>query len=214
MDESKSTKKKRYLVLARKYRPQTFDDIIGQEHIVRTLKNAIAQNRIHHFYLFTGSRGIGKTSTARVLAKAINCVEGPTDEPCGKCHVCKQIEEGKGGEILALYEIDGASNRGVDDIRELRKTIRQKVGVRFRVIIIDEVHMLTQEAFNALLKTLEEPPEHVKFIFATTEAHKVPETIISRCQRLDFRRISINEIAAHLRQICELENIDAEDEAL
>ncbi len=213
-EEPKSKKKERYLVLARKYRPQTFDDIIGQDHIVQTLKNAIAQNRIHHFYLFTGSRGIGKTSTARVLAKAINCVDGPTVEPCGKCHVCTQIEEGKGAEILALYEIDGASNRGVDDIRELRKTIRQKVGVRYRVIIIDEVHMLTPEAFNALLKTLEEPPEHVKFIFATTEAHKVPETIISRCQRLDFRRISINEIATHLRQICELENIDAEDDAL
>jgi DNA polymerase III subunit gamma/tau len=203
-----------YLVLARKYRPKTFADLIGQEHVAQTLRNAISQNRVHHAYLFTGSRGIGKTSSARILAKALNCVHGPTPDPCGVCAVCAQITAGGGGEIFALYEIDGASNNSVEDIRELRRQIGQKTGCRFNVIVIDEVHMLSKSAFNALLKTLEEPPPNVKFVFATTEVQKVPETIISRCQRFDFRRVAGSVIAEHLAGICEAEGISAEPEAL
>ncbi|MGE0431381.1 MAG: DNA polymerase III subunit gamma/tau [Planctomycetota bacterium] len=203
-----------YLVLARKYRPQTFADLVGQEHIVRTLTNAIEQNRVHHAYLFTGSRGLGKTSTARILARSLNCEKGPTATPCNECAVCKQIAAGQGSDAYALTEIDGASNNSVDDIRDLRSRIGQKTGARYHIIVIDEVHMLSGSAFNALLKTLEEPPPHVKFVFATTEIQKVPETIISRCQRLDFRRIPAATIATYIRDIAKTEKIDAEDEAL
>lgn len=207
-----------YLVLARKYRPTTFDDVVGQAHVTRTLKNALATGRVHHAYCFTGSRGLGKTSTARILAKALNCVgpDGartePNPEPCGQCKWCHEIAEGR--ETAAIEEIDGASNRGIDDARRLRETISQRSYARYRVIVIDEVHMLTKEAFNALLKTLEEPPPHVKFVFATTEVQKLPETILSRVQRFDFRRVSVEEIVAHLRRICDAEAIDIDDEAL
>ncbi|OGQ81506.1 MAG: DNA polymerase III, subunit gamma and tau [Deltaproteobacteria bacterium RIFOXYA12_FULL_58_15] len=188
-----------YLVLARKYRPGSFDEIVGQAHVVRTLKNAIRLNRVHHAFLFTGARGVGKTTTARVLARALNCEKGPTQSPCGQCSVCKEIASGVSPDVL---EIDGASNRGVDSVRELRETVRYMPSRgRLKLYIIDEVHQLTSEAFNALLKTLEEPPEHVKFIFATTEPQKIPATILSRCQRFDFRRVSIPVLTEHLRGI-------------
>jgi len=201
-----------YIVFARKYRPQAFDEVVGQSHITTTLKNAIAQNRVAHAYIFTGPRGVGKTTTARILAKALNCEKGPTDNPCNKCSSCAEITQGVSLDIL---EIDGASNRGIDEIRNLRENVKFSPSKgRFKVYIIDEVHMLTQEAFNALLKTLEEPPAHVKFIFATTQAHKVPPTILSRCQRFDFRRISIKDIVDSLRAIAKKESIKADDEAL
>ena len=185
-----------YVVLARRYRPQTFSDIVGQAPIVKTLENAIRTDRVAHAYLFAGPRGVGKTSTARILSKALNCVNGPTDTPCNVCNICQSISEGSDIDVL---EIDGASNRGIDEIRN----IRQNVGftpsrARYRIYIIDEVHMLTREAFNALLKTLEEPPSHVKFIFATTAANRLPETVQSRCQRFDFKNISVHDIEKHL----------------
>ena len=170
-----------YLVLARKYRPQRFSELVGQEHVARTLSNAIAQNRVHHAFLFTGARGVGKTSAARILAKALSCEKGPTAEPCGVCEACTEIAAGNSVDVA---EIDGASNTGVDDVRALREGVRYLPAKgRLKVYIIDEVHMLSTSAFNALLKTLEEPPPHVVFIFATTEAHKIPTTILSRCQR-------------------------------
>jgi len=188
-----------YQVFARKYRPQTFDDLVGQAHVVRTLKNAVEQNRLAHAYLFVGPRGIGKTSTARILAKALNCVNGPTITPCGVCDSCKEIT---GGNSLDVLEIDGASNNGVEQVRELRDNVRYAPSKgHFKIYIIDEVHMLTSAAFNALLKTLEEPPPHVKFIFATTEPQKVLPTILSRCQRFDLHRIPANLIAQHLQFI-------------
>ncbi len=188
-----------YQVFARKYRPQTFDDLVGQTHVTRTLKNAVEQNRLAHAYLFVGPRGIGKTSTARILAKALNCVKGPTVTPCGVCDNCKEIT---GGNSLDVLEIDGASNNGVEQVRELRDNVRYAPAKgRYKIYIIDEVHMLTSAAFNALLKTLEEPPPHVKFIFATTEPQKVLPTILSRCQRFDLHRIPANLIAQHLQFI-------------
>jgi DNA polymerase III subunit gamma/tau len=194
-----------YEVFARKYRPQTFDDIVGQSHVSRTLKNAVAQNRLAHAYLFVGPRGIGKTSTARILAKALNCIHGPTVNPCGVCHNCREIAAGNSLDVL---EIDGASNNGVEQVRELRENARYAPAKsRFKIYIIDEVHMLTSAAFNALLKTLEEPPAHVKFIFATTEPQKVLPTIVSRCQRFDLHRIPANLIAQHLQFIAGKEKI-------
>ncbi len=194
-----------YQVFARKYRPQTFDDLVGQTHVTRTLKNAVEQNRLAHAYLFVGPRGIGKTSTARILAKALNCVNGPTVTPCGVCDSCKEIA---GGNSLDVLEIDGASNNGVEQVRELRDNVRYAPSKgQFKIYIIDEVHMLTSAAFNALLKTLEEPPPHVKFIFATTEPQKVLPTILSRCQRFDLHRIPANLIAQHLQFIAGKEKI-------
>jgi DNA polymerase III subunit gamma/tau len=203
-----------YLVLARKYRSQTFDEVVGQEPIARTLKNAITEGRIHHAYLFGGTRGVGKTTMARILAKALNCLssDGPTAEPCNTCDACVAIGR---GDDMDVVEIDGASNRGIDEIRQLRASaIYRPNRCRFRVYYIDEVHMLTKEAFNALLKTLEEPPEHVKFIFATTEAERIPATILSRCQRFDFRNIPTRQIADHLAGLCTAEKVDADADAL
>jgi DNA polymerase-3 subunit gamma/tau len=201
-----------YVVLARKYRPQTFSGLTGQEHVSRTLQNAIETGRIAHAFLFTGARGVGKTSSARILAKALNCEQGMSTEPCNACPACKEITEGNSTDV---FEIDGASNTGVDDVRELRDNIRYLPShSRYKIFIIDEVHMLSTNAFNALLKTLEEPPPHVKFIFATTEPHKVPVTILSRCQRLDFRRISMSKLVARLRFIADEERITISDTAL
>jgi DNA polymerase-3 subunit gamma/tau len=201
-----------YVVIARRYRPQHFQDIIGQEHVSKTLSNAIANNRIAHAYIFTGPRGVGKTTSARILAKAVNCAAGPTPVPCNECPSCQAITIGNSLDVL---EIDGASNRGIDEIRNLRENIRYLPNLgKFRIYIIDEVHMLTKEAFNALLKTLEEPPAHVLFIFATTEIHRVPATILSRCQRFDFRRIPLKTIMEHLKQICQSEQIEIDEETL
>jgi len=203
-----------YLVLARKYRSATFDEVVGQEPIAKTLTNAIRTGRLAHAYLFTGTRGVGKTTMARILAKAMNCLsaEGPTAEPCNECDACISISR---GDDIDVVEIDGASNRGIDEIRELRaNAILRPARSRFKIYYIDEVHMLTREAFNALLKTLEEPPEHVKFIFSTTEVQKVPATILSRCQRFDFRNIPTRLIAEHLAKICKAEKVKADDDAL
>jgi len=200
-----------YLPFARKWRPQDFDEIVGQEHITTTLKNAISMDRLHHAYLFTGPRGIGKTSTARIFSKALNCEKGLSVKPCNVCSACKEITSGSSMDVI---EIDGASNRGIDEIRNLRETVKFSPSKgRFKIYIIDEVHMLTTEAFNALLKTLEEPPMHVKFIFATTEPHKVLPTILSRCQRFNFRRIQIKDITAKLREVCKVENLKIDEEA-
>ncbi len=202
-----------YQVFARKYRPQTFDDLVGQNHVAQTLKNAVAQNRLAHAYLFVGPRGVGKTSTARILAKALNCLnsDGPTTTPCGKCDNCKEIAA---GNSLDVIEIDGASNNSVEDVRELRDNVRYAPAKgRFKIYLIDEVHMLSSAAFNALLKTLEEPPPHVKFIFATTEPQKVLQTILSRCQRFDLHRIATNLIADHLQFIAKKEKIKLEPAA-
>jgi DNA polymerase-3 subunit gamma/tau len=200
-----------YEVFARKYRPQTFDDLVGQSHVSRTLKNAVAQNRLAHAYLFVGPRGIGKTSTARILAKALNCVKGPTITPDGTCDNCLEIAAGNSLDVL---EIDGASNNGVEQVRELRDNVRYAPSKsRYKIYIIDEVHMLTTAAFNALLKTLEEPPPHVKFIFATTEPQKVLATIVSRCQRFDLHRIPAKLIADHLQFIAGKEKITLEPAA-
>ncbi len=200
-----------YEVFARKYRPQTFDDLVGQAHVSRTLKNAVAQNRLAHAYLFVGPRGIGKTSTARILAKSLNCVKGPTVTPCGECDNCREIAA---GNSLDVIEIDGASNNSVEDVRQLRENVRYAPAKgRYKIYLIDEVHMLSPAAFNALLKTLEEPPEHVKFIFATTEPQKVLPTILSRCQRFDLHRIPANLIAKHLQFIAGKEKISLEPAA-
>jgi len=194
-----------YLVLARKHRPQTFEEVIGQRSITQTLQNAISQNRVVHAFLFTGARGVGKTSTARILAKALNCEKGPQTNPCNACHTCQEITL---GNSLDVIEIDGASNRGIDEIRELRENVRYTPAKsRYKIYIIDEVHMLTREAFNALLKTLEEPPGHIIFVFATTEPHKIPATILSRCQRYDFKRIPFREIIESLKRIVDKDEI-------
>lgn len=194
-----------YLVLARQWRPQVFEEVIGQRSITQTLQNAISQNRVSHAFLFSGARGVGKTSTARILAKALNCEKGPQVNPCNQCTSCREITEGISMDVI---EIDGASNRGIEEIRELRENVRYTPAKsRYKIYIIDEVHMLTREAFNALLKTLEEPPGHIIFIFATTEPHKIPATILSRCQRYDFKRIPLKEIMESLKRIIEREGI-------
>ncbi len=201
-----------YLVLARKWRPLTFDDVVGQEHITSTLKRAIKKDRVAHAYIFTGTRGVGKTTTARILARALNCDNGPIPEPCGECESCQNIIKGSSFDVI---EIDGASNNGVDHIRELRENVSYtSMGGKYRIFVIDEVHMLTKGAFNALLKTLEEPPKNVIFIFATTEPQKIPETIHSRCQRYDFRRISSEQIVTHLEKICTNEDASYEKNGL
>ncbi len=201
-----------YLVFARKYRPESFGDVVGQSHVARTLQNAVRNNRVHHAYLFCGSRGIGKTSMARILASALNCEHGPTPEPCGECESCQRIAT---GDDMDVMEIDGASNRGIDEIRELRQNVKLSPShSRYKIYYVDEVHMLTRQAFNALLKTLEEPPEHVKFIFSTTDPQQLPDTVKSRCQRFDFRRISDAEIVQHLSDICSKEGLETDQGAL
>ena len=206
-----------YRVLARKYRPQSFDELIGQDAMVQTIGNAIERGRIAHAFLLTGVRGVGKTSTARLIAKALNCVGpdgqgGPTIHPCGVCEPCVAIAEGRHIDVI---EMDAASHTGVDDVREIIEAVRYaSVSARFKIYIIDEVHMLSKNAFNALLKTLEEPPEHVKFLFATTEVDKVPVTVLSRCQRFDLRRIPSDKLAAHFARVAEAEQVDVEPEAL
>jgi DNA polymerase-3 subunit gamma/tau len=206
-----------YRVLARKYRPQSFEELIGQDAMVRTLGNAIERDRLAHAFLLTGVRGVGKTSTARLVAKALNCIGpdgqgGPTISPCGTCEPCVAIAEGRHIDVI---EMDAASHTGVDDVREIIEAVRYAaVSARYKVYIVDEVHMLSKNAFNALLKTLEEPPAHVKFLFATTEVNKVPVTVLSRCQRFDLRRISAEQLAAHFASVCEKEEVEVEPEAL
>jgi DNA polymerase-3 subunit gamma/tau len=201
-----------YLVLARKWRPQVFEEVVGQRPITQTLQNAILQKRVAHAFLFTGARGVGKTSTARILAKALNCEKGPHINPCNQCTTCQEISSGTSMDVI---EIDGASNRGIDEIRELRENVRYTPAKsRYKIYIIDEVHMLTREAFNALLKTLEEPPSHIIFVFATTEPHKIPATILSRCQRYDFKRIPLREIVGSLKRIIEEEKIQMNQRGL
>jgi DNA polymerase III subunit gamma/tau len=200
-----------YLVLARKYRPGIFSDVVGQEHITDLLQKAISANRVAHAFLFCGPRGIGKTSCARILAKSLNCKKGPTVKPCGECPACREITQGNSFDVM---EIDGASNRGIDEIRALRENVKFAPSGANKIYIVDEVHMLTTEAFNALLKTLEEPPERVIFILATTDPYKVPGTIISRCQRCDFKRITIKVLAESLLTICEKEKIEVAQDAL
>ncbi|MBN1969585.1 MAG: DNA polymerase III subunit gamma/tau [Candidatus Delongbacteria bacterium] len=201
-----------YLVIARKYRPSTFEEVIGQDHVTKTLTNAIKLNKVHHAYIFTGPRGVGKTSISRILAKALNCETGITAKPCGICKNCQEIES---GFSIDVREIDGASNRSIDDIRELRDGIKfSPASCRKKIYILDEVHMLTTQAFNALLKTLEEPPEHALFIFATTEINEVPATILSRCQRFDFKRVPIDILSDSLKEICDKENIEIDEESL
>jgi DNA polymerase III subunit gamma/tau len=201
-----------YLVLARKYRPQRFSELIGQEHVARTLSNAIAANRVHHAFLFTGARGVGKTSAARILAKALSCEKGPTAEPCGVCEICQEIA---GGRSVDVIEIDAASNTKVEETKSVLEGVRYlPARARRKVYIIDEVHMLSAHSWNALLKTLEEPPPHVVFVFATTEVHKIPGTILSRCQRFDFKLISTPRLAGHLAEVLKAEKIDATPEAI
>ena len=201
-----------YQVVALRYRPQAFEDLVGQGHIATALSNAIKQSRVGHAYLFTGARGVGKTSSARIFAKCLNCETGPTTTPCNTCDVCQAVSTGEDVDVL---EIDGASNRGIDEIRQLRSNaaIRPSRG-RFKIYIIDEVHMLTQQAFNALLKTLEEPPGHVKFIFCTTDPQKIPITVLSRCQRFDFSPVQPNEIAGRLLEIATNEGVTVDEKAL
>ena len=201
-----------YQVIARKYRPQNFDDVVNQDHIKTTLRNAIAQNRIAHGYIFSGQRGTGKTTTARIVARCLNCVNGPTETPCGVCSSCREIAA---GEAVDVIEIDAASNRGIDNMRELRENVRyQPQRDRFKIFIIDEAHQITNEAFNALLKTIEEPPAWVVFILCTTESHKIPATIASRCQHFSFRSVDFNDLVDRMRWICTEEGIQADDEAL
>src|SRR5277367_3370242 len=201
-----------YQVIARKYRPQSFDDVLNQDHIKTTLRNAIAQNRIAHGYIFSGQRGTGKTTTARIVALCLNCVNGPTDKPCGVCASCVEIAAGGATDVI---EIDAASNRGINEMRELRENVRyQPARDRYKIFIIDEAHQITNEAFNALLKTIEEPPEWAVFILCTTESHKIPATIASRCQHFSFRSVDFNELINRMRWICAQEGIEADDEVL
>lgn len=210
--ESDGAASHEYVVVARRYRPQNFTELVGQNQVSQALGNAIATNRVGHAYLFTGARGVGKTSTARIFAKCLNCALGPTDKPCGKCDICEGIAAGEDVDVL---EIDGASNRGIDEIRQLRQNVNVRPSrARSKIYIIDEVHMLTTPAFNALLKTLEEPPEHVKFIFCTTEADKIPITVLSRCQRFDFAPIETRSILARLEEIAKSEGAEADPDAL
>jgi DNA polymerase-3 subunit gamma/tau len=202
----------KYQVIARKFRPQVFEDVVGQKPIVQTLQNAVKMDRIGHAYLFSGPRGVGKTTTARILAKSLNCAEGPTITPCNRCPACDEISAGRS---IDVFEIDAASNTGVDNIRELRESAKYAPArSRYKIFIIDEVHMLSTSAFNALLKILEEPPPHVVFIMATTERHKLPATVLSRCQQFVFRTISPAEIQAHLRQIAQREGVSIDERAL
>ncbi|BFT75873.1 DNA polymerase III subunit gamma/tau [Paenibacillus sp. P36] len=201
-----------HIALYRTWRSQTFREVVGQRHITQTLQNSLRENRLTHAYLFNGPRGTGKTSTAKILAKAVNCLNGPAEEPCNACSACERITD---GAVMDVVEIDAASNRGVEEIRDIRDKVKYApTEVRQKVYIIDEVHMLTTEAFNALLKTLEEPPAHVMFILATTEPHKIPATIISRCQRFDFRRVSMDDQVQRLKYICDQEQISINEEAL
>ena len=201
-----------YQVIARKYRPQTFDDLLNQEHIITTLRNAIAQNRIAHGYIFSGQRGTGKTTTARIVARCLNCEKGPTDQPCGVCASCLEVTAGGSVDVI---EIDAASNRGINEMRELRENVRyQPARDRYKIFIVDEAHQITSEAFNALLKTIEEPPPWAVFILCTTESHKIPATIASRCQHFSFRSVDFNDLIDRMREICVQEGIEADDEAL
>src|SRR5215831_4973017 len=201
-----------YQVIARKYRPQTFADVVNQEHVKTTLENAIAQNRIAHGYIFSGQRGTGKTTIARILARCLNCIQGPTKTPCGECASCREIT---GGGSVDVIEIDAASNRGINEMRELRENVRyQPARDRYKVFIIDEAHQITNEAFNALLKTIEEPPPWVVFVLCTTEAHKIPATIASRCQHFSFRSVDFEDLTARMAWICKEEGIEADGEAL
>ena len=198
--------------LYRKWRPATFDEVVGQDHVIQTLRHAIVSGRIHHAYLFAGPRGTGKTTTARLLAKAVNCLAPEDERPCNKCAICEAVNQ---GSLLDLIEIDAASNTGVDDVRELRERVGFRPGqARYKVYVVDEVHMLSVSAFNALLKTLEEPPPHVIFVLATTEPHKIPDTVLSRCQRLDFRRIPVSQIVVRLQLLAQREDIQADEDAL
>ena len=217
LDEPPQPKDAAYRVLARKYRPRTFAELIGQDAMVQTLGNAIKRDRLAHAFLLTGVRGVGKTSTARLIAKALNCIGpdgqgGPTIDPCGVCEPCRAIGEGRHVDVI---EMDAASHNGIDDVRQMTDAVRYSaVSARYKMYIIDEVHMMTKPAFNALLKTLEEPPAHVKFLLATTEVEKIPVTVLSRCQRFDLRRIPAEKLAAHFAEVCEKEGADAEPEAL
>src|ERR1019366_8965825 len=201
-----------YQVIARKYRPQTFDDVLNQEHIKTTLRNAIAQNRIAHGYIFSGQRGTGKTTVTRILARCLNCIKGPTDKPCGVCASCLEIAAGGSVDVI---EIDAASNRGINEMRELRENVRyQPARDRYKIFIVDEAHQITNEAFNALLKTIEEPPEWAVFVLCTTEAHKIPATIASRCQHFSFRSVDFEDLIARMAWIRTQEGIEADDESL
>src|SRR5690242_576259 len=200
-----------YQVIARKYRPQTFADVVNQEHVKGTLENAIAQGRIAHGYIFSGQRGTGKTTVARILARCLNCEQGPTDQPCGVCASCVEIAAGNSPDVI---EIDAASNRGINEMRELRDNVRYRPARdRYKVFIIDEAHQITNEAFNALLKTLEEPPEWAVFILCTTEVHKIPNTIGSRCQQFSFRSVEFAELMERMEFIAEEEGVEADQEA-
>lgn len=201
-----------YVAMARKWRPESFKDLVGQEHVARTIENAITGNRLHHAFLFTGTRGVGKTTSARILARTLNCPEGDPVQPCGKCNSCREIAHGSSMDVL---ELDGASNNGVENVREIIEQVKYApMHGRYKVFVVDEVHMLSKPAFNALLKTLEEPPPHVVFIFATTEVNKVPATILSRVQRFDFKRISCKQIVNRLQYICKQEGIEATEATL
>src|SRR6201994_4751669 len=201
-----------YQVIARKYRPQSVDDVLNQDHIKTTLRNAIEQNRIAHGYIFSGQRGTGKTTTARIVALCLNCEKGPTDKPCGVCASCLEIAAGGSVDVI---EIDAASNRGINEMRELRENVRyQPQRDRFKIFIIDEAHQITNEAFNALLKTIEEPPPWAVFVLCTTEAHKIPTTIASRCQQFSFRSVDYAEIVSRMEWVCQQEGIEADNETL
>ena len=212
MNANENQQDAQYQVVALRYRPQSFGDLVGQGHIATALSNAINKSRVGHAYLFTGARGVGKTSSARIFAKCLNCEKGPTIEPCNECDICQAVSAGEDVDVL---EIDGASNRGIDEIRQLRSNAAVRPGrSKYKIYIIDEVHMLTTQAFNALLKTLEEPPQHVKFIFCTTDPQKIPITVLSRCQRFDFSPVQTNEIANRLKEIAQAEGVEADEQAL